>query len=208
MEVFTMRLRSKIGAGVAGSAIILAAALGTASAASAATDDDTTPSWCTGAGPGAGMRGGPADGAVGRFGASAVADYLADKLGVPVEDVTAALQAFHADNPVTERGRDLSDADLADRRAAEAAYLADALDVKAADVTAALESFAADRQAERTAALEDMLAERVDAGTLTQSEADAILAAHEAGDPIGLGGQGMGRHGGGYGGGHGRGMMP
>lgn len=204
-----MRLRTKIGAGVAGSAIIVAAALGTASAASAATDDDTTPAWCDGTGAGAGMRGwASGEEGPGRFGASAVADYLAEKLGVPAEDVTAALQAYHADNPVTERGRDLSDTALAERRAAEAAYLADALGVKAADVTAALESFATDRQAERTAALEDMLAERVDAGTLTQSEADAILAAHQAGDPIGLGGQGMGRHGGGFGGGHGRGMMP
>ena len=75
-------------------------------------------------------------------------------------------------------------------------------------MTAALDSYQTDRQAERTAALEDLLAERVDAGTLTQSEADAILAAHQAGDPIGLGGQGMGMggHGGGPGGGHGRGM--
>ena len=90
---------------------------------------------------------------------------------------------------MTERGRDLSDADLAARHAAEAAYLADALDVDVAKVTAALDSYQTDRQAERTAALEDLLAERVDAGTLTQSEADAILAAHQAGDPIGLGGR-------------------
>ncbi|MCB2176938.1 MAG: hypothetical protein KQH57_14090 [Actinomycetales bacterium] len=207
-----MRLRTKIGAGVAGSAIVIAAALGTAGAASAATTDGdiSTPSWCDGTGAGGGMRGWSNDGTAGRFGVSAVADYLADKLGVSADDVSAALVAYHADNPVTERGRDLSDADLAERRAAEATYLADALDVDVAKVTAALESFATDRQAERTAALEDMLAERVDAGTLTQSEADAILAAHVAGDPIGLGGQGMGGRGmgpGGHGGGHGR-MAP
>ncbi len=203
-----MRLRTKIGAGVAGSAIVIAAALGTAGAASAATTDDTTtPSWCTGTGAGGGMRGWANDGTAGRFGANALADYLADKLGVSADDVSAALVAYHAENPVTERGRDLSDADLAARRAAEAAYLADALDVDVAKVTAALESYATDRQAERTAALEELLAERVDAGTLTQSEADAILAAHQAGDPIGLGGQGMGGQGmGGHGGGHGRGM--
>lgn len=205
-----MRMRTKIGAGVAGGAIVIAAALGTASAASAATTDGdtTTPSWCTGTGTGAGagMRGWANDGTTGRFGVSAVADYLADKLGVSADDVSAALAAFHAENPVTERGRDLSDADLAARRAAEAAYLADALDVDVAKVTAALESYETDRQAERTAALEDLLAERVAAGTLTQSEADAILAAHQAGDPIGMGGQGMGMGMGGHGGGHGRGM--
>ena len=127
-----MRLRTKIGAGVAGSAIIIAAALGTAGAASAATTDGdttTTPSWCdgTGVGAGGGMRGWSADGTAGRFGASALAEYLADKLSVPADDVSAALVAYHADNPVTERGRDLSDADLAARHAAEAAYLADAL---------------------------------------------------------------------------------
>lgn len=202
-----MRMRTKIGAGVAGGAIVIAAALGTASAAAAATTDGdtTTPSWCTGAGAGAGMRGWANDGTTGRFGVSAVADYLADKLGVSADDVSAALVAYHAENPVTERGRDLSDADLAARRAAEAAYLADALHVDVAKVTAALESYETDRQAERTAALEDLLAERVAAGTLTQSEADAILAAHQAGDPIGLGGQGMGMGMGGHGG-HGRGM--
>lgn len=205
-----MRLRTKIGAGVAGSAIVIAAALGTAGAASAATTDGdvTTPSWCdgTGVGAGGGMRGWSADGTAGRFGVSAVADYLAEKLGVPADDVSAALVAYHTENPVTERGRDLSDADLAARRAAEATYLADALKVDVAKVTAALESYETDRQAERTAALEDLLAERVAAGTLTQSEADAILAAHQAGDPIGLGGQGMGMGMGGHGGGHGRGM--
>ncbi|MDO8106690.1 hypothetical protein Q6348_05705, partial [Isoptericola sp. b441] len=144
-----MRLRTKIGAGAAGGAIILAAALGTASAASAATDDTTTtPSWCTGAGHGAGMRGwGATDGVAARYGVTALADYLAEKLGVAADDVTAALQAFHAENPVTVRGRDLSDADLAERRAAEATSLADALGVKASDVSAALESFSSDRQA-------------------------------------------------------------
>jgi hypothetical protein len=208
-----MRVRTKIGAGLAGGAIVIAGVLGTAGAASAATDDDTTTAWCgagVGTGVGAGMRGWTTDGTVGRFGASALADYLAEKLGVSADDVSAALVAYHAGNPVTERGRDLSDTDLAARHTAEAAYLAKALDVDVAKVTAALESYDTDRQAERTAALEDLLAERVDAGTLTQSQADALLAAHQAGDPIGMGGQGMGGQGmggqgmGGHG--HGRGM--
>ncbi|MCV2395669.1 hypothetical protein OEB99_15245 [Actinotalea sp. M2MS4P-6] len=211
-----MRARTKIGAGLAAGAVVIAGVLGTASAAAADTtaDDDTT-AWCgasLGAGVGAGMRGGwaSADGTTGRYGASAVADYLAEKLGVAADDVTAALVAFHAENPVTVRGRDLTDDALAERQAAEAASLADALGVDEADVLAALQSFDDDRQAERTAALEDLLAERVAAGTLTQSEADAILAAHQAGDPIGLGGQRMGgmRGTGGFGGGHGRGTMP
>ncbi len=208
-----MRVRTKIGAGLAGGAIVIAGVLGTAGAASAATDDDTTTAWCgagvgtgVGAGVGAGMRGWAAtDGTAGRFGASALTDYLAEKLGVSADDVSAALVAYHAAHPVTDIGRDLSDADLAARHAAEGAYLADALNVDVATVTAALDSYDTDRQAERTAALADLLAERVDAGTLTQSEADALLASHAAGDPIGLGGQGMGGQGmGGHG--HGRGM--
>ncbi len=208
-----MRVRTKIGAGLAGGAIVIAGVLGTAGAASAATDDDTTTAWCgagvgtgVGTGAGAGMRGWAADGTVGRFGAGALTDYLAEKLGVSAEKVSAALAAYHAESPVTERGRDLSDADLTARHAAEAAALAKALDVPVADVTAALESFDTDQQAERTAALAEVLAERVDAGTLTQSEADALLAAHQAGDPIGLGGQGMGGQGMGGRGGHGPGM--
>lgn len=190
-----MRTRTRIGVGVAGGAIVLAGVLGTAGAASAATADDDTVA-CTGMGAGQGMGGWAASGMRGGWqGQSAVAEYLAEALEVDVDDVTAALTEYHADNPVTERGRDLSEADLEARHAAEAAYLADALGVSVADVTAALDAFQVDRQAERTAALEELLDTRVSDGTLTQDEADAILESHEAGEPIGLGG-GMGMRGG------------
>lgn len=127
------------------------------------------------------------------YGATAVADHLAEELGVSADAVTAALQQYHADNPMTVPGRDLSEDDLAARQQAEAAYLASALKVDAAKVQAALESFQDDRQAAMTTALKERLAERVSAGTITQAQADAMLAAHDAGQPMMLGGHGGGR---------------
>lgn len=89
-----------------------------------------------------------------------------------------------------------------------AAALAEELGLDAATVDAALESvwteLAEEREAEHRAALEDRLAEAVEAGDLTQEQADALLAAAEAGvlggGRGGMGGPGMGgpgmRHGG------------
>lgn len=196
-----MGMSKRFTVGLAGGAIALAAAVGTAGAASAATDVDPAqpPAACTGLGAGRmGGWAGETPGAAYARGSAALAEYLAQELDVAVEDVSDALTAFHAANPVTAPGRDLADADRDAHHAALAQSLADALDVDAADAAAALDAYSAERQTERTAALQDALDARVADGTLTQAEADEILAAHEAGDRVGMGGMGgMRGHGGG-----------
>lgn len=84
-----------------------------------------------------------------------------------------------------------------------AAALADELGLDAATVEAALETVQAEmeeqREAEHRMALEDRLAAAVEAGDLTQEQADALLAAEEAGvfgGGPGMGGPGMGGFGG------------
>lgn len=197
-----MNTAKKIWLGVAGGAIALGAPLGLAAAAQA----DTTPSPTTSATAGAAWRGGHgvngANGVNGGgmmngagYGATGMATYLADKLGVSVDAVTSALATYHIANPVTAPGRDLSDADVATRHQAEADALAKALNVDAAKVKAALDSYDTSRQAQMTAQLKERLDALVKAGTLTQAEADERLASHVAGEPmqIGLGGgAGMG----------------
>lgn len=200
-----MNTTKKVALGVAGGLLAIAGPLGVVAAANAATTPTPAPStsapW-----PGGHGMGGWAGGGMGRwagggmmngagYGASAVADYLAEKLGVSADTVVAALQAYHVANPMTAPGGSLSDADLQARQKAEAAYLATALKVDAAKVQAALESFQDDRQATMTAQLTERLAAMVKAGTITQAQADAIIAAHDAGQPMMLGGRGGGRWG-------------
>lgn len=197
-----MNTRKTIALGVAGGALAIAAPLGIAAAANAATSTPA-PSVSTAVGPGGygmggygmGMggpgRGGPMNGA--GYGAGAVAEYLADELGVSSDAVQAALQQYHADHPVTAPGRTLSDADLAARQKAEADYLASALKVDAAKVLTALRSFQDDRQAAMTTEMTERLDDLVESGRITQDQADAMLDAHDAGQPMMLGGHGGGR---------------
>ncbi len=79
------------------------------------------------------------------YGAQALADDLAEKLGVSADAVRQALVDHHAANP-GDRGRDLSDAEQAARHAEHAAALAEALGVDAADVQAALDGYQAERR--------------------------------------------------------------
>ena len=193
-----MKTTKKIALGLVGGVIAIAGPLGVVAAANATTPTPTPTSsaapWPGGHGVGMGgwsARGGAMNGA--GYGATAVADYLAEKLGVSSDAVAAALQQYHVDNPVTAPGGALSDADLAARQKAEAGYLATALKVDAANVQAALESFQTDRQATMTTQITERLSAMVKAGTITQAQADAILAAHDAGQPMMLGGHGGGR---------------
>ena len=198
-----MNTTKKVALGVAGGLLAIAGPLGVVAAANAATTPTPTPTtstaWPGGHGMGgwAGQRtggwagGGMMNGA--GYGASAVADYLAEKLGVSADDVAAALAAYHVANPMTAPGGSLSDSDLEARQKAEAAYLATALKVDVAKVQAALESFQDDRQATMTTQLTERLDAMVKAGTITQAQADAIIAAHDAGAPMRLGGHGGGR---------------
>ena len=189
-----MKTTTRIALGVAGGAIAIAGPLGLVAAANAATTPTPTTTTTTTPwhGGGMGMQGGMA------YGASDLAAYLADKLHVSADDVTSALAGYHVSNPMTAPGRAGTDADIAARHEDLAASLATALKVDAADVRAALDSYDTQRQADRTAALKETLDARVKAGTLTQAQADAILAAHDAGTPMMLGGGfgGFGGHGG------------
>lgn len=97
-----------------------------------------------------------------------------------------------------------------ERHAAFVAALADELELPADEVEEAVaavrDRLREERQADRQAALEERLAAAVDAGDLTQEQADAILDAHASG-ALRRGGPGQG-HGPGFGahGGMGRGM--
>ena len=85
---------------------------------------------------------------------------------------------------------------LDDRRSAFAAALAEELDLPVDQVTdaitAAHEKLAEQWMDERTAALRERLDQAVSAGQITQEQADAIIAAVEAG--VLPGGPGLGEH--------------
>ncbi len=201
-----MNTTKKIALGVVGGAIAVAGPLGVVVAAQAATTpspvaSSTAPAWPGGPGMGMGMGGRSGRGSMANgtgyagYGVSEMAEHLAEKLGVSSDAVATALRQYQVETPMTERGRDLTDAEMDARHGDMAAYLATALKVDAAEVEAALESFQADRQAAMTAQLTERLDDMVAAGTLTRVQADAILAAHEAGQAMMLGGRGGGRWG-------------
>ena len=189
-----MSIIKKVAFTVAGGAIIVGSGLGVASMASAEAPGPTptaSPAWQRGGGygrmggtttpanPNAGLRNGAGYGAVEN------AEYLAGKLGVSQDAVSTAMQKFHTINPTQARGRDLTDVQQATRRAELAAFLAKELNVSEATVLAALNGQQQARQADRTATIKANLEEAVKAGRVTQAQADAILAAHEAGDGMG-----------------------
>lgn len=131
--------------------------------------------------------------------ASAVAGVLTVGIVVP---------AIAQDSDTTD---DTAAQTTEDRRAAQqdafAAALADELGLDTETVAAAVDTvrdqMRAEHDAERAAALQDQLDQAVADGELTQEQADAIIAAREAG-ALPLGGRGgrgghgghMGRHGG------------
>ena len=197
-----MFLTKKIALGIASSVIVLGSGFAAATIASA---DAPTPtpspgqSWQRGGGygrmggtatttnPGAGMMNGTG------YGAVANSEYLAGKIGVGQDAVTAAMQKYHATNPVQTRGRDLTTAPQDAQHADLAAFLAKELNVPEATVLSALNTQSDVRQADRTADLKVSLDQAVTDGRLTQAQADAILKAHDAGVRMG----GMGGFGGG-----------
>jgi len=197
-----MFLTKKIALGIASSVIVLGSGFAAATIASADAPTPTpTPSqsWQRGGGygrmggtatttnPGAGMMNGTG------YGAVANSEYLAGKLGVSQDAVTAAMQKYHATNPVQTRGRDLTTAQQDAQHADLAAFLAKELKVPEATVLSALNTQSDVRQADRTADLKVSLDQAVTDGRLTQAQADAILKAHDAGVRMG----GMGGFGGG-----------
>jgi hypothetical protein len=192
----------KIALAIASGAIVLGSGFTAATIASAdAPTPNPTPSqsWQRGGGygrmgggtattnPNAGLRNGAG------YGAVANSEYLAGKLGVSQDAVTAAMQKYHTTNPTQSRGRDLTEAQQAAQHADLATFLAKELNVPEATVLDALNTQAETRQADRTSDLKASLDQAVKDGRLTQAQADAMLKAHEAGVQMG----GMGGFGGG-----------
>jgi len=173
-----MNTIQKIAVSLGGAALVVTGAVGMAGLANAETPSTApapaTQTWQRGLRNGAG------------YGATQNASDLAGRLGVPADAVSAALARYHAENPVTTRGRDLSAEQQDAAHEKLATFLATELKVDKAK-----------GRAERTAQVRTRLESAVKAGTLTQEQADAVVAAHESGA--------MGGGTGGMGGGMGRG---
>lgn len=135
------------------------------------------------------------DGRGGRgfFGGESAAQ-LAEKLGVTEAKVTEALRAIAEERRANRPSQDPSASpsqrpDPAERDAELAKALAEKLGLAEDKVATALTELREARQAERAAALKERLDAAVQAGTLTQAEADAVTKAVEKG-VIGGGGHG------------------
>ena len=169
---------------VAAGALALGAGLGAASLAAAdpTATPSASPSQSTSADPSAGREraGGPGGRGHGQLD---LAKQLADKLGISQDKVTEALREVRGDRPAPGSATPNPDTrpDRAARDAQLAASLAEQLGVSEAQVTAALAEIRATAQAERIAALEEKLDAAVKAGTLTQTEADAVSKAADLG---------------------------
>ncbi len=165
-----MFIRKSVGIAIASASLAAAAATGFAVNAQA---DTKTPSPSasatvqaqrgpnanppqTGVCDGTGFAGRAADGTQNgygnRYGFTWLVNYLADKLGVDADKVSAALQAYHADNPTLEPGRTLTAAERTTRHEDLAKYLADKLGVDYTKVLDALNAMQSVRQAENQAA--------------------------------------------------------
>ncbi len=172
------RVRTTIAA--ATGAVALGVGLGVAGFASAAPSASPTPSASSSASPDASgdHRGGPH----GRHGhrVGELAAVLAEKLDVDQAEVRTALAEYRdANRPATRPGP--GEERPAPDDAALARALAEALDQPEADVNRALAEIRSERDAARAQAVEDRLAEAIQAGTLTQAEADAVRKAVDAG---------------------------
>lgn len=188
-----MKNIQKIGLGLGATALVLGGAAGFAGIAQAADPAaDPTPAATT---PAAGQQQGWGRAEM-RGGMQAA--QLAEKLGLDEDKVADALQAAHDALREAHQADDTTTRPtLEERRAELAAELAKALGVDEAKVTEALTALDAERDATRAAALQDRLDQAVTDGKLTQTEADAVKKAVEAGvigggGPGGPGGPGKG----------------
>ncbi len=129
-----------------------------------------------GRGHGRGHRGGPGEQSAG----------LAEALGLPESDVTAAMRAvrdqLRPEAPAEGESRTPpTEAEREARRAEMAAALADELGVSVQKVTDALDSVAADRKAEVRSGLATRLDTAVADGSLTEADKQSVLKAFDAG---------------------------
>lgn len=112
----------------------------------------------------------------------AIAVELATKLGIDQAKVSTALQtAREATRPTTAPTPGEDRPDPAVRDAALAKALADELKIDEARIKTALDEIRATHATERAAALKTRLDAAVQAGTLTQAEADAVTKAVKQG---------------------------
>lgn len=193
-----MRTSSKIATGLAAATIGTLGIVGVANAVTDAPADDTVQSTTDtsrgeemggGMGPGDGQGAGPGVGE-GRGGhgmgghhggpgmGGEMAANLAETLGVDETAVQDALDAIRED-PRPADGTGPGEPGAMHDEMTQA--LADELGVDVADVEAAFDEMQSARQSERRAELESLLSDAVDAGTITQADADAVLRVHDAG---------------------------
>ena len=180
-----MARTSRTAAVTATGALALGVGLGIVGLASAAPTTSpsptASPSASSSAAPGTAPDGrGDHRGGPGRFGdRDGLAQDLADKLGVDVAKVRTALQEYREANRPTTPPDPATKPQPDDAALAKA--LAPKLGVDEAKVTTALAEIRSAHDAERAQAVADRLAEAVQAGTLTQAEADAVQKAADAG---------------------------
>ncbi len=191
-----MNTQRKIALGVAGAAIVAASTFGIVAshAEPTAPAPTTTQQGGFGYGAQAGMTGhGRMGGDMGQMGQGAgygtqgQAAYLAERLGTDEAALTKALADYRASHTARVGGRDMDDTARIAEHESLATYLAEQLELDRATVLDALNGMDEARQAVRTTQIKTRLDDAVKAGSLTQTEADAIVAAHESGAMGGFG---------------------
>lgn len=181
------RSTKKTAVAVAAGMITLGAGVGVATFASA--DPTPAPSSAPSASASATgtpdqQRGGPGGGRGdhGRGDTTELAKSLATELGVTEATVTEALNAVRDENkPTAEPSAGTAKPDPTAREAALVKGLATKLGLDEATVQTAFDTVQAAGLADRAAALKTKLDAAVQAGTLTQAEADAVTKAVEKG---------------------------
>lgn len=197
-----MKTTAKIVMGAAAGVVGVGSLLGVA-LAQAEPSDTSSPS--TSASAGTDDQGfGPRGGHHGEGGTmhDAFASELASKLGLDQATVAAAIEAARDATRPSEPPADgtrPTEEEMTAMHDAFVAELASQLGIDQATLTQALDELQADRQAARQADFQARLDQAVADGKLTQTEADAVAKAYEAGvlGPMGGRGGGMGPMGGG-----------
>ncbi|WP_152362498.1 hypothetical protein [Microlunatus speluncae] len=182
------RTKTTVAAAVVGGALALGAI--TVGATVAAADPTQTPSATPSAGtPSAGTPSGAPDaprpeGREHRHGGPGLlsAAKLAEKLGLPEDRVSEALQAVKDELRADREKKNQDERPSRTEAQTELArLLAEKLGIEQSAVEKAFSELRAEGQAEALTSLKERLAEAVQAGTLTQAEADAVVKAAEAG---------------------------
>lgn len=176
-------MRKKLIAGVAGVTFAAAMGVGMTQLAQAETP---APSPTTSAftADGDNTRSGRSD-LHGRGGNGFATAALATELGLPEDSVSDALAAARdqvdVDRPSSDATEAERDAVKADRQAAFVSALASELDIEEAAVTTAMSELQSEKEATKAAADKVAIDEAVTDGKLTQTEADAVQKAVDAG---------------------------